>query len=178
LKLNLGCGRDLKKGYVNVDLYGGDVQHDLNNFPYPWEKSSIDEILLHNVLEHLPDTIGVMKELYRICKNGALVHIAVPHPRHDDFISDPTHCSPITSRTMNLFSKRQCDLTKSDANNPLAVIHDVDFELVQDCYVVEKRWMERVERKEITEADLRDAVLTCNNVVKQIEMTLRVLKNT
>lgn len=176
MKLNLGCGRDLKQGYVNVDLFGGDVTHDLAKFPYPWDDDSVEEVLLHNVLEHLPDTIGVIKELYRICKDGALVHIAVPHPRHDDFISDPTHCSPITQRTMGLFSKKQCELTKGDANNPLALIHDVDFEMVRDCFVVEERWMARVERGEISEADLRDAVLTCNNVVKQIEMTLKALK--
>lgn len=152
------------------------VKADLNKKPWPWKDNTVTEVLLHNVLEHLPDTISVMKELYRVCSNGALVHIAVPHPRHDDFISDPTHCSPITQRTMALFSKKQCEATKNDANNPLALVHKVDFEMVQDVFVVEKRWMERVESGQITEADLRDAVLTCNNVVKQIEMTLKVIK--
>lgn len=172
----MGCGRDLKPGYVNVDLYGGEVTHDLNAFPWPWDAGSVTEVLLHNVLEHLPDTIGVMKELYRVCSKDALVHIAVPHPRHDDFISDPTHCSPITQRTMALFSKKQCGEAVGDANNPLALIHGVDFEMVRECFVVEQRWMAKVERREITEADLREAILACNNVVKQIEMTLKVIK--
>lgn len=177
MKLNLGCGRDLKEGYVNVDLYGEDVfKADITAFPWPWQDSSVSEVLLHNVMEHLPDTVGTMKELYRVCHDGALVHIAVPHPRHDDFISDPTHCSPITQRTMWLFSKKLCEATQKDANNPLAVIHDVDFEMVRECYVVEERWMKRVEKGQITEDDLRDAINTCNNVVKQIEMTLKVIK--
>src|SRR3990167_3634625 len=179
LRLNLGCGNDIKAGYVNVDAYalpGVDCVHDLNVGWWPWDDDSVSEVLLHNVMEHLPDTVAVMKELYRICRDGALVHIAVPHPRHDDFISDPTHCRAITQRTMELFSKKLCKAREKDANNPLAVIHDVDFEIVKDCYVVEKRWMARVERKEIDEDQLRDAVLTFNNVVKQIEMTLRVVK--
>ena len=179
MRLNLGCGSDEKNGWVNVDCYSDSpfvVKADLNKKPWPWKDNTVTEVLLHNVLEHLPDTISVMKELYRVCSNGALVHIAVPHPRHDDFISDPTHCSPITQRTMALFSKKQCEATKNDANNPLALVHKVDFEMVQDVFVVEKRWMERVESGQITEADLRDAVLTCNNVVKQIEMTLKVIK--
>lgn len=161
---------------MNVDLYGGDVTHDLNRFPWPWADGSADEVLLHNVLEHLPDTIGVMKELYRVCKGGSEVHIAVPHPRHDDFISDPTHCSPITSRTMELFSKRRGRENAGHADTPLAEIHGVDFEVVKNAFVVEERWMRRVELGRISEDDLRDAILTCNNVVKQIEMTLMVIK--
>ena len=178
MKLNLGCGRGKKPGYCNVDLYGDEfvVKHDLNKKPWPWKDGTVSEVLMHNVLEHLPDTISVMKELYRVCENGALVHIAVPHPRSDDFINDPTHCSPITIGQMHLFSKRVCELTKNDANNPLAVIHNVDFEVVKDCYVIEKKWMDRVESGEITEAFLRDAISSCNNVVKQIEMTLKVIK--
>jgi len=179
MKLNLGCGSDIKTGYVNVDAFalsGVEIVHDLNAMPWPWEAGSVSEVLLHNVLEHLPDTIAVMKELYRICHDGALVKIAVPHPRHDDFISDPTHCSNITQRTMYLFSKKICEETAKDANNPLAVIHGVDFEMVEDCYVVEKRWMDRVNSGQISESDLREAILSCNNVVKQIEMTLRVVK--
>ena len=176
LRLNLGCGHDLKPGFVNVDTWCGDQRHDLNVKPWPWADNAIAEILLHNVLEHLPDTVSVMKEIYRVCHDGGLVHIAVPHPRHDDFINDPTHCSPITIGMMQSFSKRNNRATAKDANNPLALIHNVDFEMDRECFVIEKRWMARVESREITEKDLRDAILTCNNVVKQIEMTLRVVK--
>jgi hypothetical protein len=117
-----------------------------------------------------------MRELYRVCDNGALIHIAVPHPRHDDFISDPTHCSPITISMMHQFSRKVCEATKNDANTPLAFMFGVDFEMARECYVIEKRWMDRVEKGLLSEDALRDAILTCNNVVKQIEMTLKVIK--
>ena len=34
MKLNLGCGKDIKEGYVNLDVvdYGGNQIHDLNKF--------------------------------------------------------------------------------------------------------------------------------------------------
>ena len=38
-----------------------------------------------------------MKELYRISCDQANIHISVPHPRHDDFLADPTHVRPITT---------------------------------------------------------------------------------
>jgi predicted SAM-dependent methyltransferase len=177
VRLNLGCGKDIKDGWVNVDIYGeGVFRHDLNQRPWPWANDSVDEIAMHHVLEHLPDTIGVMKELYRVCRDGAIVHIAVPHPFHEDFVSDPTHVSPITIRTMQAFSKKVNQQYIKDANNPLGLIHNVDFEMVRDAYVVEQKWMKRVEDGLMSEEQLRDAITTFNGVVKQIEMDLKVIK--
>ena len=55
MKLNLGCGNDLKEGYVNVDIvdYGGNTIHDINKFPYPFEDNTFDEVLASHVLEPL-----------------------------------------------------------------------------------------------------------------------------
>lgn len=169
IKLNLGCGADWREGYVNVDVHGKCFRHDLTSVPWPWAENSVSEVLMHHVLEHLPNTVLVMKELYRVCHDGALVHIAVPHPRHDDFISDPTHVSPITHRTLELFSRNHPPGT----DTPLARIHNVDFECVSNSYVVDGRWANRG----LSEDQLREAIVNFNNVVKQIEVTLRVRKN-
>ena len=177
LKLNLGCGKDLRLGWLNVDIYGQvDYIYDLNKKPWPWSGDSVSEVMMHHVLEHLPDTIGVMKEIYRVCRHGAKVFIAVPHPRHDDYVSDPTHVSPITIRMFELFSRKICESRIKDANNPLALIHGVDFEKVEDAYVVEEQWMAKVTSGQMTEGQLREAILMHNNVVKQIEITLEVRK--
>ena len=176
LRLNLGCGREILKDFVNVDIHGDCFRHDLNVRPWPWADSSVSEIRAHHILEHLPDTISVMKEIYRVCADGAKVNIAVPHPRSDDYLNDPTHCSPITNGVMHCFSKKANEATANDANTPLALIHGVDFEIERSAVVVEERWMQRLEAKEINEQQLRDAIHTFNNVVKQIEMTLRVVK--
>ena len=103
IKLNLGCGSKILLGYTNIDkfdTYKPDIVHDLEKFPYPFEDNSVNEILLSHVLEHVgqnPDVFNnIIKEFYRICVHGAIINIIVPHPRHDDFISDPTHVRPIT----------------------------------------------------------------------------------
>lgn len=179
IRLNLGCGDDIRKGYVNVDLYGDpDIRLDLNSEHWPWENDSVQEVAMYHVLEHLPDTIQVMKELYRICRGGAKIYIRVPHPRHDDFLSDPTHARPITLKLLWLFSQRQCDHWKAtkSANTPLAHIHHVDFEVVEGCYNVEESWMNKVKSGEITEAQLQEASVIYCNVIREIDVTLKVCK--
>ena len=50
--------------------------------------------------------LGMMKELYRICRDGAEIEINVPHPRHDNFIGDPTHVRIITPDTLLIVRPR------------------------------------------------------------------------
>jgi len=82
-KLNLGCGYDLKEGYINIDIspeVGADVVHNLNDIPYPFKDNTFDYIYAKDVLEHLiPHRIPeVIDELYRISNKGAKWFIKVP----------------------------------------------------------------------------------------------------
>ena len=136
INLNLGCGKDLKNGYINADKYGEpDLQVDLEVFPWPWEDSSVTEIILKHVLEHLgQDTqtyLNIIKEIYRVCRDQATVHIIVPHPRHDDFINDPTHVRAITPESIGLFSKKNNNrwMDSGAANSPLGIYLNVDLEV-------------------------------------------------
>ena len=88
MQLNLGCGHDKRDGFVNVDKQkecGPDLVVDLEQLPWPWETSSVDEIVLKHALEHLgrdPDTyLAIVKEIWRVCKPDAMITIVVPHAR-------------------------------------------------------------------------------------------------
>ena len=183
LKLNLGSGNHPLPGYVNVDRSGTpDVLHDLETFPWPWETSSVEEIVLNHVLEHLGETtekfFGVVKELYRVSAPGATIRIAVPHPRHDDFISDPTHVRTITPRGLGLFSKAKNEAWAgtSLANTPLGRQLDVDLEVVSVSNVLDEPWASRLKNNEIGPEELASAARQYNNVVKEIRMVVRVIK--
>lgn len=81
-KLNLGCGRFPKQGYVNVDVDergGQDVTHDLNAFPYPFDGGDFDLVESSHNLEHLADPFRVMAEIHRLLAPGGKAVIRVPH---------------------------------------------------------------------------------------------------
>ena len=112
-RLHIGCGHNIFDGWVNHDcvfLPGVDVVHDLTEFFWPWQDESIDEIYMKDVLEHLPDTIRTMEEIYRITRPGAKIYIAVPYWNSFEAITDPTHVSIFNEFTFEFFdpSKRRC----------------------------------------------------------------------
>lgn len=83
-KLNLGCGLDIKKDYINVDIktYNNktDVICDLDKLPYPFQSNSIDEIYISHTMEHLNiETQEIMEEFHRIIKPTGKVIVRVPH---------------------------------------------------------------------------------------------------
>lgn len=94
LKLNLGANNDRRDGYLSVDLKPpADIVADLRN-PWPWEDSTVDEVVASHIIEHLPDRIHTMNELWRVLKPGGKADIIVPSAAHGaGWAQDPTHCS-------------------------------------------------------------------------------------
>ena len=108
LRLNLGCGPCYKKGYVNVDFYvkKADMHFDLNKYPYPFKNSSVDEIYMRSVLEHLDNISKFMAEAYRILKkNGRLIIEAFPHFTSAGVYDDPGHKHAASWKTFRYFVK-------------------------------------------------------------------------
>jgi SAM-dependent methyltransferase len=159
-----------------------DVKHDLESFPWPWADSSIDEIRAHHVLEHLgadfKTFVGVMKEMHRVCKNGAVLEIVVPHPRHDDFLNDPTHVRPITLNVLSLFSRTWNTKWEKDgsANTKLAFEYGIDFEPKEEAFQLEQRVQDAYDRGQINQDGLVVLMKERNNIVKAIHLKLECVK--
>lgn len=106
-KLNLGAGKYIKKGYVNLDcikLPGVDVVHDLNKYPYPFNDNEFDIVRCVHVLEHLDDIVKPMDEIWRLCKKKGRVIIEVPSFPGLGAVVDPTHKQFYTYGTFDYFT--------------------------------------------------------------------------
>jgi predicted SAM-dependent methyltransferase len=185
MKLNLGCGDKKIPGFVNCDMQPScnpDRVVDLESLPWPFEDNCADEVVLSHVLEHLGESskiyLGIIKELYRVCAPNAVIRIAVPHPRHDDFLTDPTHVRPILPDQFVMYSKAANKRWRDGgfANTPLGDHLDVDFEVEDVQWVIEAFWLERLQKGEIDQLRLAEIARTQNNVLKEAKITLRVKK--
>lgn len=94
MKLNLGCCDALLPGFVNVDVKSreGVEVADLRN-PWPWPDGSAEFVRAYDIIEHLPDKIHTMNELWRVLKPGGTAEIAVPTTDGPGAWQDPTHVS-------------------------------------------------------------------------------------
>lgn len=94
-RLNLGCGADIRSGWVNLDstrgIPGVDVVHDLDVLPLPFSDNTFEFILAQDVLEHLVDPVRTLGELHRILRPGGRLRIRVPHFTSRNNFIDPTH---------------------------------------------------------------------------------------
>ena len=185
-KLNLGCGYKHKEGFINVDNFSEcdpDMLHDLEVFPYPFATNSVDEIVLDNVLEHLGQTFEifnkVIRELYRISTHGANVRIKVPHPRHDNFLGDPTHVRAILPQTLALYDQEMNKqwIAEKSANSPLGILHNINFKINTVNFIPDNKYHDALQKGLMSEGELHDLVSNSNNVVAEIEIHLLAVKD-
>jgi len=105
-KLTIGCGKDIKEDFVNLDIVklpGVDVVHNLNKYPWPFKDNTFEYIYCDNVLEHLEDIIKPIEEIWRISQNKGEAKIIVPIFPSVWSFCDPTHKSVYTFFTFNYF---------------------------------------------------------------------------
>lgn len=115
MKLNLGCSDRVIPGFIGVDIASpADQIVDLAR-PWPWQESSVQEVLAYDVCEHIGDEyladdrhtngrIHFMNELHRVLIPGGRAIIETPNAaRGFGYYQDPTHVSPYCLSTFKYF---------------------------------------------------------------------------
>ena len=81
-RVNLGCGFDLRQGYLNIDFqsfHHPDLVSDVRSLP-TLPSDYYDELVAQDVLEHLPrtDTLVALCEWSRVLTKGGILRLRVP----------------------------------------------------------------------------------------------------
>lgn len=185
VRLNLGCGLNRKPDWINVDravAASADMIVDLELHFWPWPDNSVDEIMLHHVLEHLGQRnetfFAIIRELYRVARPGAEITIVVPHPRSDDFMNDPTHVRAITPAVLRLFDRSMNDewAKAGRPNSPLGLYLGVDFRIKSLTFLPDEPWFTRFNSGEIDRDQLAEAERSFCNVIKEITIIWEAVK--
>lgn len=128
IRLNLGCGRDIKpksNGWINLDILSrkeierkiGIIEkiknikincfewdfiiYNLNKAKLPFQNNSIEEIYLKNILQYKKiSLLDLMKDFHRVCKNNSIITIIVPH--ENNRLQEP---DTITNWNIHIFDK-------------------------------------------------------------------------
>lgn len=180
MKINIGAGSTNFDGYVNCDYsdqYKPQYVFDLEKDIWPFEDNSVTHVIAHHVLEHLGEGyFHAIKELYRVCSNGADIDIRVPHYTHHNFHHDPTHRRAITPYGLKMFGKKfnhECFLA-NDPTSRLGEYFDVDFELISYSYVVDERYQSTLGDK--PNHIIEQYAFEKNNVIGEICIKLLAVK--
>ncbi len=110
LRIDIGCGKHKEQGTIGVDSFaypGVDVVADINHgLPFPTD--TVQEVYAYHVLEHVDNFVFIMEEIWRVTKNGARVHVKIPHASCPLAAwSDPTHRRALTLQTFDYFDERR-----------------------------------------------------------------------
>lgn len=125
IKVDLACGDNKKEGFVGIDkteTKSTDIIHDLNQYPWPFEDNSVDEIHCSHYIEHIPHDVknGIdldgliqfMNEVYRILKPNGKATIISPYYTSGRAFGDPTHVRFIGDLTFPYYNKKWRDANK------------------------------------------------------------------
>lgn len=169
LRLHLGCGRTIIKGWVNVDqvqLPGVDITADLNacrSKRLPFDDDSVDEFLLSHTIEHIPDTLALMQELHRIAKSGSILTARTPYGSSDDAWEDPTHVRAYFIQSWGYFSQ------------PYYWRADYGYRGDWQPETLELA-VDKDDNRDMTPQEILARVFAERNVVKEMVATLRCVK--
>ncbi len=99
MKLNLGCGTQRLAGYVNADLYGGEVRVDATALQF--RSGSFDEVRASQILEHVLRLNLAMREIWRVLAPGGTLRADVPYGLQGLF--NPYHVHAFSKKTFLWF---------------------------------------------------------------------------
>lgn len=119
VKIALGGRR--RPGVLTLAALDADIRASLDR-GLPLRDSTIDEVFADRVLEHVDDFVGVLEELWRVSKPGALIHLRLPHASSPWATSrDPRHQRQYTIETFEYFSPRR---VRQGADSPRRRQHE------------------------------------------------------
>ena len=116
LNVDLGCGATKRAGYVGIDRFplpGVDIVCDVNQ-GIPLETSSVDYLIASHSLEHFDSIPQIINEIWRVCKDRALVTIISPYYNTGLNIANPYHIQKFNEHSARFFTNNHDVFVDSD----------------------------------------------------------------
>lgn len=92
--LDVGCGPECLEGAVGIDQFeypGVRFVHNLCEAPWPLPDNHFKAIRCQHVIEHIANLQVFVREMVRVCRDGAEIRFITPHYSSYASWGDPTH---------------------------------------------------------------------------------------
>lgn len=184
-KLNMGCGFKKLNDHWNVDVEAKcnpDEVLDFEKTPWPYEDNFFDKITADNILEHLGQDpkvfTNIIKEMYRVSKDGAEWYINVPHHRCDLYWDDYTHVRVLTPKTFRMFDQKVNfeSIAKKLSDSTFGLYHNVDLEVYDVTYNMIGYWLQQQQEGMLGPKQMDINLNTMSNVAESVNIFIRVHK--
>jgi predicted SAM-dependent methyltransferase len=109
MQINIGAGRDYRKGWLNTDVSHEakpDIVHDIRIDKLPVKDEEAEDVYCSGVLEQILDNESLLfafNEVWRVCKKGCTFKIVVPNAEHSIAFQDPFDVRKFTPKTFQYF---------------------------------------------------------------------------
>ena len=106
VRLDIGCGPSARPGFIGVDRFklpGVKLVCDLES-GLPFADDSVDYIVASHSLEHIHRVQFVAQEMYRVCRDRALITIVGPYQHSRLNVANPYHVSAFNEHTPRFFT--------------------------------------------------------------------------
>ncbi len=118
-KLNIGAGKNYIPEFINIDLdEKADIKINISTDKLPFETSSIDLIFTYHTLEHIPNYLFALSEIYRVLKHGGILLIGVPYVSLTKYnLVNPYHLHNFNEHSFDFFDNSKLKGSANELNN-------------------------------------------------------------
>lgn len=104
LSIDLGAGYNARAGMISLDLKNSQIIADVTK-GLPFGDNSVALFRAHDFLEHIPDKIQIINEIYRCLSHGGILLSQTPSTDGWGAFSDPTHVAYYNERSFWYYTR-------------------------------------------------------------------------
>lgn len=121
LRLNIGASHSYLPGYRNIDIdEKADISLDLSREPLPFDDGSVDFIYSYQTLEHIPDHLFALGEMYRVLRHDGTLLLGLPYVTSTEFhLINPYHLHNYSEHSFDFFDVDKSRGSAGEQDSPM-----------------------------------------------------------
>lgn len=184
VRVDLGCGLSKRDGFVGIDRFPMpkvDIVCDIDQ-GLPLADDSVDYLVASHSLEHFESLPSVMSEIYRICKDRALVTIIAPYNDTRLNQANPYHLQRINEHTPRfLTSADTASVPQAEYSFPFAEAWGLgtsdNGDWTEDFRLLHMEFFYMPAYRGLDDGTKRDLRKAMSDICDQVAMQLLVVKS-